>query len=208
MSQGVLDAYRNLRLDSSQKDIRVLKILPGRQDEPLFTVLQVKSLNGTMKRPYDCLSYVWGNVRDTEPITVNNKVLHVTKNLVRCLRHLRHQKQELVLWVDAVCINQSDLDEKSTQVAMMGEIYSKCSTVYLWLGAPESPEDFYANSCPDAFAVLRKLASNCHLSELPGIKGGHFTSPITFQEDDACNAAWEAFFLVTTSPWFKRSWTV
>lgn len=208
MSQGVLDAYRNLRLDPSQKDIRVLRILPGRQDEPLFTVLQVNSLNNTTQRPYDCLSYVWGNVKDTEPITVNNEVLHVTKNLVRCLRHLRHQKQELVLWVDAVCINQGDLVEKSTQVAMMGEIYSRCSTVYLWLGAPESPDDFHAESRPDPFAVLRKLASNCHLSELPGFKGGQGSGPISFQEDEACLTAWEAFFLVATSPWFKRSWTV
>lgn len=208
MSQGHLDAYRNLRLDPSQKDIRVLRILPGMQDEPLITVLEVKSLNDMMKASFDCLSYVWGDVKVTKPITVNNQVLHVTMNLVRCLRHLRHQKQELVLWVDAVCIDQSDLEEKSTQVAMMGEIYSKCSSVYLWLGAPESPYDFYAESQPDPFAALRQLASNCHLFELPGFKGGQGSGPITFHEDDACLSAWEAFFLVTTSPWFKRSWTV
>ncbi|KAG6358198.1 hypothetical protein INS49_014082 [Diaporthe citri] len=189
MSQGVLGAYRNLRLDPSRKEIRVLRIHPGMQSDPLFTVLEVKSLNDTMKQPYDCLSYVWGNVKVTEPMTVNNQVLQVTSNPVRCLRHLRHQKQELVL-------------------RHLGEIYSRCSTVYLWLGAPESSDDVYAESRPDPFAVLRQLASNCHLSELPGFEGGQGSGPITFQEDDACLAAWEAFFLIATSPWFQRSWTV
>lgn len=208
MSQGVFDAYRNLRLDPSRKDIRVLKIHPGMQYDPLITVLEVISLKDMMKRPYDCLSYVWGNVKVTEPITVNNQELCVTTNLVRCLRHLRHQKQELVLWVDAVCINQGDLEEKSTQVAMMGEIYSRCSTVYFWLGAPESSDDIYAESRPDSFAVPRQLANNCHLYELPGFKGGQESGQIIFQEDNACLDAWEALFLVATSPWFKRSWTV
>lgn len=161
-----------------------------------------------MKRPYDCLSYVWGDVKVTEPIIVNDQVLHITRNLVRCLRHLRHQNKGLVLWVDAVCINQGDLEEKSTQVAMMGEIYSRCSTVFLWLGAPESSDDIYAESRPDPFTVLRQLANNCHLYELPGFRCGQESDQITFQEEDACLDPWEAFFLVATSPWFKRSWTV
>jgi predicted AAA+ superfamily ATPase len=58
----------------------------------------------------------------------------VTTNLGNALRYLRQDDKELIIWVDALCINQQDVNEKTRQVGMMGEIYRRCSRVYIWLG--------------------------------------------------------------------------
>jgi hypothetical protein len=64
----------------------------------------------------------------------------VTKNLYLALLRLRHPETERTLWVDALCINQVDLDEKRHQIALMADIYTKASTVIMWLGEPEIEE--------------------------------------------------------------------
>jgi hypothetical protein len=66
--------------------------------------------------------------------------------------------------VDAVCINQEDIEEKSNQVSMMNEIYSRCSTVCIWLGAPLDPSLVKR----DPFAFIQNFADNKHYHDLPG----------------------------------------
>jgi hypothetical protein len=65
----------------------------------------------------------------------------VTPNLHVALKHFRHAARRRVLWVDAMCINQNDPDEKSEQVPMMGEIYRRATKVYAWLGEADRQID-------------------------------------------------------------------
>lgn len=58
----------------------------------------------------------------------------VTENLEIALRHLRLPDKALTLWVDALCIDQSDEMEKTEQVQQMREIYSRATLVLAWLG--------------------------------------------------------------------------
>jgi hypothetical protein len=84
--------------------------------------------------PYRALSYVWGDVKDTLPIHLNGSIHHVTRNLESALRFCRHV-QYSVLWVDALCINQSDPEERSSQVRIMKEIYTSSTyPTVVWLG--------------------------------------------------------------------------
>ncbi len=62
-------------------------------------------------------------------------------NLGLALKRLRHPEQSRVLWIDAVCINQDDIQERSQQVAMMGDIYKQASRVLTWIGEPSPPKD-------------------------------------------------------------------
>ncbi|GME46451.1 heterokaryon incompatibility protein [Neofusicoccum parvum] len=87
---------------------------------------------------YEALSYVWGDPTKTHSITVNGKEVAVTRNLECALRHLRHPDTPRHLWVDALCINQHDIDERDDQVLHMGDIYRYCTTDLLWLGAEAS----------------------------------------------------------------------
>ncbi|KAI2470061.1 HET-domain-containing protein [Annulohypoxylon bovei var. microspora] len=90
------------------------------------------------------LSYVWGDQSIRREIYVNDVPMSVTASLESALRELRNHKriqQGFFVWVDALCINQEDLDERSTQVGRMKEIYHTAWHVVIWLG----PEDRSSN---------------------------------------------------------------
>jgi hypothetical protein len=100
----------------------------------------------------------------------------VTQNLHAALKRLRLQHQSRLLWVDAICINQDDTSEKSFQVAMMSEIYSKTIKGLLWLGEePQipvqtvSPEQSLAvdRVLKDADEVIAKLSKDMMATLLP-----------------------------------------
>lgn len=88
------------------------------------------------KDSYSALSYVWGLQEPKTSISLNGHQLDVVPNLLRALQHLRRHPvvSGQHLWVDAVCIDQTDLQEKASQVDMMGEIYRRADQVFIWLG--------------------------------------------------------------------------
>jgi hypothetical protein len=110
-------------LNQSKREIRLLTLLrsDGFEDE-IRCKLDVASLDE--KLTYTALSYCWGNQSEQREIHVNDRRVSVTKSLEIALRYARKDLQDMVLWVDAICINQEDLKEKSYQVGMMGSIYA------------------------------------------------------------------------------------
>lgn len=70
---------------------------------------------------------------------VDGHPFEVTVNPALALRSLREPRQSRVLWIDAICINQKDTDEKNIQIPLMGDIYKTASQVVVWLGA-STPE--------------------------------------------------------------------
>lgn len=85
-------------------------------------------------RYYKGLSYCWGNIENTRIIHVNGYEMQVTENLEAALRGMgRHES--VCLWVDALCINQSDLDEQGRQVLRMEDIYKCASETICRLGS-------------------------------------------------------------------------
>ncbi len=83
---------------------------------------------------YDAISYAWGSQDYKQEILCNGASLRITFNLYWALRRLRHPDRARILWADAICINQSDLSERSQQVAIMGTIYSGAGKVFASLG--------------------------------------------------------------------------
>jgi hypothetical protein len=73
---------------------------------------------------YTALSYAWGDPNVTAPILVNGVECQITTNLESALRHIRDDINHLVIWVDAICINQRDTLERNHQVQLMRNIYS------------------------------------------------------------------------------------
>ncbi|RGP72524.1 heterokaryon incompatibility [Fusarium sporotrichioides] len=84
--------------------------------------------------PYEALSYVWGSQSMPNEITVDGKTMSITTSLYDALHYLRQQDQDRLLWVDALCIDQSNTKERSHQVNHMGDIYQKADNVIIWLG--------------------------------------------------------------------------
>lgn len=93
------------------------------------------SLNDDVK--YNALSYVWGKATDTVEIQVDGRPFQVTQNLALALRELRHDKEDVIFWIDALCIQQSSNDEKAWQVQLMKDIYEKADKTIVWLGTAD-----------------------------------------------------------------------
>ncbi|KAI8942848.1 hypothetical protein NX059_000888 [Plenodomus lindquistii] len=113
-------------------DIRLVRILAGDWTDDIRCEL----LPGNLRdRPaYQALSYVWGSPNNKRPIWLNDLQFEVTINLESALRHLRCQVTGTLLWIDALCINQKNVEEQTHQVQMMGRIYSSCEGVLVYLG--------------------------------------------------------------------------
>lgn len=111
---------------------------------------------------YESLSYAWGS--EDEPVAVHVKsksrrqgVIYVTQNLKVALQHLRFTHRARLLWTDALCIDQQNDEEKSSQVAIMGRIYSLAECVIAFLG----PE---ADKSNDALRLMGDIASHLHMN--------------------------------------------
>jgi hypothetical protein len=87
---------------------------------------------------YTALSYVWGSPDKVETIFVDGLSLGATVNLFSALRDLRDDTRSLWLWVDAICINQVDEQEKGRQIRMMGQIYAGARHTVIYLGPGDS----------------------------------------------------------------------
>ncbi|KAJ9157597.1 hypothetical protein NKR23_g371 [Pleurostoma richardsiae] len=125
-------------LDSSKRTIRTLIADPKSPQHDASPdvqyVLEEIHLDDPAREPYHALSYVWGDPSVKDIIRVNGASIEVTTNLASALRHVRQTNGALRLWVDSVCINQADSEEKGSQVAMMTDIYRDAESVIVWLG--------------------------------------------------------------------------
>lgn len=120
-------------LDPHLPEIRVLKLLPSASfDAPLECRLVHRPLYGDADG-YEALSYVWGGKEFTAEITLETEPYFITPNLEMAMRHLRRPSVERTLWVDALCINQHDLVERSQQVLLMKDIYARCTVDLAWM---------------------------------------------------------------------------
>lgn len=123
---------------NSGRAIRLLCLSKGVYDDPLHGSLVLDDLNNP--RSFEAISYVWAD--DDGDSTRNNTlflgdrwdILPITKNCEAALRRFRLLDKERILWIDAVCINQADVGERSHQVGLMRQIYSTANTCLVYLG--------------------------------------------------------------------------
>jgi hypothetical protein len=112
---------------------------------------------------YEALSYTWGDPKATELITLNGRVVDVTKNLKAALLALRKPDAERVMWIDALCINQRDIQEKNTQLPRMSAIYQRASRTIAWL----DPANVIAHHAMDVLERLGGTKTHMDGLEMP-----------------------------------------
>jgi Heterokaryon incompatibility protein (HET) len=129
--------YPPLSVESST---RLLKILSGDQDDPVQVELLQVSLSDDASPAFKALSYTWGGTEKPNQIFYGSSFISVTENLLAALLYLRvNSRPSDLFWIDAICINQGDLDERSSQVRLMSRIYYKAKQVIVWLYDPSLP---------------------------------------------------------------------
>lgn len=161
-SQGF---YPALSPDKDTHSIRILELdpLPAGLDQveqeqpiPLTGTIRVVSL---ADRPvYTALSYVWGDFDQNQKYTIccGDSTIEITRNCSDALHALRRQFGKMGIWVDSICIDQSNKTERNHQVQMMGEVYSHAKMVYVWLNFTR----YTSHEDRGAFKPLRRLAED------------------------------------------------
>lgn len=132
ISPSALYQYRQLRKPDS---FRLLHLAPStHRDQPMIGHLEEHEIESEECPAYRALSYTWGDADPPTQIQLDDCTLPITRNLHEALLHLRDSTEAIVVWIDAICINQRDDTEKSRQVARMREVFHGAKDVIVWLG--------------------------------------------------------------------------
>ncbi|RMY01494.1 hypothetical protein D0867_11375 [Hortaea werneckii] len=147
---------------------------------------------------YQALSYTWGGQERVHPVYVGDDIaLLVTKNCLDALRLLR-QRNILVVWIDAVCIDQSNPAEKAIQVAMIGDVFRNATRTLIYTDSNAADAADIADVGP---SQKRSLVPSAMRKWLKG-----------YEVEDKANS-WSNTRStfgsnMAQSPWFRRTWVV
>lgn len=171
-----------------------------RNKDPLRgTLFQYATLDQDFK--YDALSYRWTDFNPEVPnyIAFGDVNFAIGPNLHAALFHLRRESLSRYLWIDQICINQNDKDEKLSQMQIMGEIYSKAQSVLIWLGKADEQSDL----AMQLFPILVKQVQ--HEEEISDLRQAN-ERPVSFDEwtGRLGTSIWKLFL----NSWFGRVWTL
>ncbi|KAF2103035.1 HET-domain-containing protein [Rhizodiscina lignyota] len=161
------------------------------------------------KRPsYEALSYVWGSIKGDRPIVCEGKEILVTQNCEAALRQLRYRHQKRLLWIDVICIDQSNTPERNHQVEMMRQTYRGATHVRIWLGSPSVDRSFLALrlSLKTSEAVFNILPRpwDTELHEF----GADIILHLLILPYLVFLRPYKAHDAISRSPWFERIWTI
>ncbi|KAL8702830.1 MAG: hypothetical protein Q9201_003998 [Fulgogasparrea decipioides] len=204
--------YQHPPLNPEENLIRLLRLHQGREEETIKCSFLVVSLADGAKRPeYEALSYYWGTDEPSNEIwirydpdsdtrvlrekrTVRNvgnlvkpQRFNIRDNLLAALRQFRSEVEDIYPWVDALCIDQDNEEEKTEQVSKMAKIYSMAYHVLVWLGAG-SP------ICEEAMDFISEVIELSTLDNLV--------------KDENSPAKWNALVELLHCHWFSRRWVV
>jgi hypothetical protein len=145
--------YPYQRLEDGQ--IRLIVLSWTLEDESLTASLITVQLDDSDDQ-YHALSYVWGSEEKPRVLRIGgtDQIISITESAYLALDRLRLNfalpAQPFIVWIDAICINQADDQEKNQQVTMMANIYAHASKVYAYLGEE-------ADHSHEALNILKEL---------------------------------------------------
>ncbi|KAI6092416.1 heterokaryon incompatibility protein-domain-containing protein [Hypoxylon rubiginosum] len=163
---------------TSLKSIKLLSLEPSKNFyAPLIGALQLVSLDDPDCPSFNALSYVWGTfASEVDTLRCGTDDFQITTNCKDALRQLRHLYGGITLWVDSICIDQGNDEEKQHQISLMQEIYMRAERVYVWIGN-ETPELKSAIECLVAAARIDHAPIHPERTKFP---------TNLFQQDSLC----------------------
>lgn len=124
-------------LSKLRKQIRLLVVAPGNGSDLVRGWLQHATLNHECMPSYETISYCWGDSKVQGRILVDGRSMNIPAGSAAAIRSMRKPEKSRTLWIDAVCINQSDPAERSAQVSAMDLVYRMADTNLVYLGSDE-----------------------------------------------------------------------
>ncbi|XTI89273.1 HET-domain-containing protein [Cenococcum geophilum] len=194
-----LETYEYAALNPSQREIRVL-ILRSRVDanaEVHCNLIHQSLSQGVGETcSYVALSYVWGSKDNPKTIYLDGKPVEVTRNLYSALDQFSQRNKDIHMWVDALCINQRDNDERTSQVVMMSTIYTRAGSTFMWLGSGEY------NSGGPAMELLAEWAGRRAAGYLD------IEHDLEFEPSRKDKLKWEELHRLLEQPYWRRVWII
>ena len=196
--------YQYTRLKDNRKEIRLLTLHEGDFEADLNISIHTAPLTPDNIPTYEALSYVWGSQENPIDIHVGLHTLAVTQNLAEALPYLRYRDKPRTLWIDAICVNQHDLKERSRQVRRMADLYRLADRVVVWLG-PEKADSKYG------LRLLQDLSSKVtvdwvHDTMEPMSNGAEKHWADVSEELPFGDKELSAICSLINCPWFERLW--
>jgi hypothetical protein len=209
LASGRKYIYRELE---TPRTIRLIKVIEDRSCS-----LNSVKLDDPNRPPYTALSYTWGDPlgvgrviqreRPDEYINCDGSQISITPNLHDALAQLMSTHLDKFLWIDAICINQANLDERSEQVSLMGDIYAEATAVLVWLGEHDA---HYKVALPLIHKFQKKLKAMTNNGGL--FKEYSLGDQGLFEEFDLgtpyTTAQWESILTFYGRHWFHRAWVI
>ncbi|KAM5342020.1 hypothetical protein ACJ41O_015051 [Fusarium nematophilum] len=210
---GLPDLYTPL--DQGTREIRLLRVAPYEGDD-VFAVCKCTMVKVSLlsSPKYNAFSYVWGDATQKEVIIVNGHRMEVTKNLVALLTRYRNiaktiphwTPMELPLWIDAICIHQTNVTERNIQVQLMGSIYQSAATTFSWLGESEDGSD-------DAMVTLLDITTKIQAAQDDSMAWMEPGQTNLWKQDPDRKASfgnqfWTSAGAMLDRPYWHRAWIV
>jgi len=227
-------------LDVAQQEVRLVKLWPGTGDDVIECTLLPGAPLLDLKGRYTAPSYCAGSAKNTEPIVLNGTAFNVFANLAHALREVRqfwsttYGDRECLLWVDQISINQYDIDERSSQVRFMREIYQYAEQVLVCLSTGKADPQGMNWSIKIARDVRPRGFDEIPIDDITRAKRGTGISASNDDMDDKQRAemidnnhqsliadyvcenlgnlefmkGWSASFEIFEAPWLTRAWVL
>lgn len=199
--------YQYSSLNEPLNEIRVLTLQPGDFLADIHVSIHKVALTPEGPPLYEALSYVWGTTDNLVEIKIGpsgNERLAITQNLAEALPYLRYNDRTRTLWIDAICINQQDLRERSSQVKRMGDIYRLADRVVVWLGIEKDNSSHVLKMLSDLSSEIKVDYVNRTMLPASSDSPSHWSNTrrlLPYSGNALCNID-----ILLHRPWFSRLW--
>ncbi|KAK1467029.1 hypothetical protein CMEL01_11022 [Colletotrichum melonis] len=185
-------------LDMLVGEIRILVVTPS-EDREAPVIAHLAHCPMVCEVSYHALSYTWGNAGDTVEIVVNGHRMQVRRNLEQALRTIRSKEVSMPIWIDALCIDQLNVAERTRQVARMFDIYDRASQVICYVGEHSDETDMALDFVKpmDQLKIEMNKKGEYNIG-----KEGNKIGP------DLYPARCAALYKFMCRPYFRRVWVV
>ncbi|KAI0547938.1 heterokaryon incompatibility protein-domain-containing protein [Xylaria curta] len=188
-------------LDTTRYETRILLITAT---DPIKLNFEYASMTDDDLEPFQAISWCWGaaNSNTRTQITVDGYCLSILASAYEVILELCVPQKKKRVWIDAICINQDDIDERSQQVAMMEAIYRKASMTLVWLGRDDG-------TTKDAMNMIEKIDRWRHVGhpENPD-PGDDLRSAQKGEDAFPVDIDWGAIASLFSAAWFTRFWII
>lgn len=196
--EKVYTSYEYKSLHPDCKEFRLLDVQPAEPWDTLVKcTLRHANFNDERLPKYESISYVWGDAQELDTLVIDGKQYQFSANSVAALRRTRHPSVIRTVWIDAVCIDQKNLDERAQQVALMGELYRNSVGNLVCFG--HCADDHSTNlALQDISSILKDMNEETnnlkHIDKTPIKADSGLRCSVDFERLQTC---------LFSLPWFK-----